>query len=210
MTDRRLNKAISYRQRGATLIEAIIVVGIVAIISAAIAPLIQAAAKASTRIHNAANNTEDINRTMRTLERLIDQMSPIDGVEGSGGALVGSAREITLHTHDAATGGPTPMRVAITAGQPQRLVLHLGEPDQHAEPIVLLTSFNNGAFSYYKTSNSGKRGVWVGVWRDRTAPKSLRFQATDMLGGPILLEFSSQTNGRLHCAFDPISRRCRN
>ena len=178
-------------------------------VSAATAPLMQAATKAIARISKEADHTEDISRAARTLQRLFDQTSPIDGAARDGGSLIGSGNEIIFNTYDLTAGGFVERRVEITTRASQALVLQVGMPSAKAAEVTLLEGFDKGAFSYLETSNGSRPSAWVGAWRNPEIPRLVRFKAVHSENEAILLEFSIQTNGRLHCAFDPISRRCR-
>lgn len=196
------------RQRGYTLLEALISVGLLAGLAGALGPAVFGSMRVSTAILDQAEGQE----SLRALDEALTQIFT--------NAVLMSAGDNELFLQ----GDENTVRVASLAGDESRarvFTLHIengtligaiapmlnGEaPKQSSELIP------DGArrFSYYGRANTNAPLLWRDAWNDAAPPLLVRIElAAGEDNNSIVFDYRPAGRAYLHCRFDPVSRRCR-
>lgn len=195
------------KQRGVTLLEALIAVALLAMLSALLAPALSQGLRASRIVLEDASTKE----TGRVLENSFRQIlsNAILMESKTELALKGDAQSLQLAS---LAGGSIARHFTleiINGRLTGDIAPLLGDetPDQSVE----ILQRGAVAFSYYGRVNDDAPLAWSSRWNAARPPLLVRIEArldpdSQMTRG---FEFPIQARELLHCAFDPVSRQCR-
>jgi general secretion pathway protein J len=196
-------------QKGVSLLEALIAVALLAGLAVLLTPALVGAMRASNSVLERAANREDNRIVEDALVQILDNSVVMDASDPDlriGGdesllrviSLAGAneARRFTLRIENGAlTGAIAPL---IDDGAPAQTTQILGA----------------GAleFSYYGRQAEDAPLNWSRKWDSASPPQIIRLEtaAKEEGGGNIIHEIHIAARSPLHCAFDTVSRRCRN
>lgn len=200
-------------QSGYSLIEALIAVAILAAIAGALAPITHAAIRAAARISAGAEAAEEARVGQSALLELFASMIVPGDIE-NGEAFIGTRSSMKLFVLIDQEAGPLPIELRIDDG-----ALYYAPPPiaggRRAHPDTAgaaLLADDVSAFRYFGPSPETGEGEWRSDWR-RYVPPSLVEIAYVRQGDAEkrpAQSFALPSRAPLHCAFDQVSRQCRN
>jgi general secretion pathway protein J len=196
------------RQRGVSLLEALIAVALLAALASMLAPAMHNALRLSTITLRDAEARESHRIAEDALSQILSK------------ALLIDPGELDLRI----TGDDARLRVASLAGSAtaRRFSLQiengrltgdietlLGEGNEN-ETTEILAAGAIG-FSYYGRATPDAPLGWTSKWSGALPPALVRLQMRESDGPDAItsIEIPVNVRGPLHCAFDPVSRRCR-
>lgn len=197
------------RQQGYTLVEALIAVAILAAIAGALAPITHSSIGAATRIKAQASLAEDARVGRDALSELFASMI-LPAASQEAFAFQGARDEIRLSILTDQELGAQPITLRISDGALIYAPPSSGDragSDSSGPPIVLVD--DAGAFRFYGAVEGEADASWRDRWEERRPPDLVELSFAGESDAPPPLSFSIATRAPLHCAFDQVSRQCR-
>lgn len=197
------------RQRGTTLLEALIAVALLAALSAALAPAVHAALRTSSAVVAKAEQRESARIAEDALARILSNAIVMDNAAPDL-RLKGDASSLDVVS---LAGGSVARRFSLTIdrGRLTGEIRPLLDHDDGRQVTEILPA-QAKSFSYYGRRTPDAPLAWSDRWDGALAPLLIRFELenTTMAGiSGRRFEFAVTSGGPLHCQFDPVSRRCR-
>lgn len=201
------------QQAGYSLIEALIAVAILAAIAGALAPITHAAIRAAARISAGAEAAEEARVGQSALLELFASMIVPGGVE-NGEAFIGTRHSMKLFVLIDQEAGPSPIELRINKGS-----LYYAPPpiagDRHAQHDIVgavLLAEDVDSFRYFGPSPETGEDEWRSDWREDAPPSLVEIAYIKKRDDEnrAAQSFALPSRAPLHCAFDQVSRQCRN
>ena len=196
------------RQRGVSLLEALIAVALLAGLASMLAPAVHSALKLSAGTLQQAEYRESSRIVHDALSQIVSNALLIDpGNEGL--RMRGDASQLQIVS---LAGSSTARRFSllIENGRLTGDIDTLLERDEANETTEILSEGALG-FSYYGRATPDAPLGWTNRWSGAHPPALVRLQVREnnKPGVATSIEIPVTARGPLHCAFDPVSRRCR-
>lgn len=202
-----MNQAHRTRQKGVTLLEALIAVALLAMLASMLAPALRSAIRASTGVVNEARLQEERRIAKDALTQIL-------------------SNAVILESNDARLfkGDNQSFRVASLAGgaiirdfsfevSGGRLIGEIRPllDRNNAGDVVEILQTGAVGFSFYGRVSDDAPLAWSPRWDAPRPPLLVRFdyRSEDPERTIHSLEFGVHAREPLHCAFDTVSRRCR-
>ncbi len=201
--------AASKNQRGFSLTEALIAIAVLAGLASALAPAAFGSVRASTEIVSLSAEREAARVADEALEGIFSNAVVIAS-DPAALRFQGRSHEISLISLAGPDATPRKFQLKIDNGALNAEIV--GFADRNDEPQTT-TLLRRGAaeFSFYGSPDAAGVASWTSVWNNKIPPRLVRLKVSTPNGrGLPFLEYVVTPNGPLHCAFDPVSRRCRN
>lgn len=198
-----------HRQRGISLLDALIAVALLAALATLLTPSLYGALRTSASVLRSAHTNEARRIVEETLTQILsnavtlsrdDKDLLIKGDSKSFRAISlaggGIARRFSLSIDNGKLLGEVAPLIESTAPPQQTEILAAGAL----------------RFSYYGRATDKAPLVWSDRWDSVYPPQIIRFEMTqdEPNSETTIFDTAVQARGPLHCAFDPVSRRCRN
>ncbi len=196
------------KQRGYSLVEALIATALLAGLASALAPAVFGSIRISSTVLQDGKNREAVRIVDGALTQifsnsvLLTNSEPQLRFEGAPNAL----RVVSF------AGNPTAARIfelTINNGALLGNVQKLNKADAEQLSTTLFPA-NVSGFSYYGRATERAPVGWRKDWKGKRPPQIVRLEiVSEDDGEPIILEYALDGRAPLHCAFDPVSRKCR-
>jgi|GEM_PF-4155430 len=196
------------QQRGYSLVEALIATALLAGLSSALAPAVYGSIRVSSTVLQDGKDREAIRIVDESLTQIFQNSILLANdetrlrFEGQPDAL----RVVSFAgNHSAARIFELTIENGALLGSIQKL------NKEDAEQIsTSLFPENVGVFSYYGRPIDHAPIGWRKDWTATHPPQLIRLEITSENGAePTVLEYALNGRAPLHCAFDPVSRKCR-
>ncbi len=196
------------KQRGYSLVEALIATALLAGLASALGPAVFGSIRISSAVLQDGKSREAI--------RIVD--GSLAQIFGNSILLAASEPQLRFE------GAPDTLRVVSFAGNPTaarifELTIENGallgaiqklDKDDDEQLSTNLFPANVSGFSYYGRVTERAPIAWRRDWKGNRPPQLVRIEITpEDDGGPMVLEYALNGRAPLHCAFDPVSRKCR-
>ncbi|NOX95414.1 MAG: hypothetical protein GXP04_10090 [Alphaproteobacteria bacterium] len=196
------------KQRGYSLVEALIATALLAGLASALAPAVFGSIRISSAILQDGKTREAIRSVDGALTQIFSN------------SILLAAGEPKLRFE----GAPDALRVVSFAGNPTaarvfKLTIENGallgtiqklDKDDDEQLSTNLFPANVSGFSYYGRATERAPIGWRKDWKGKRPPQLVRVEIKSEDGGrPVILEYALSGGAPLHCAFDPVSRKCR-
>lgn len=196
-------------ERGYTLLEALISVGLLAGLAGALGPAVYGAVRLSTAILGQSERQESLRILDESLTQIFENAVLISAADGD---LFIHGDEKSLQTPSLA-GEQSTARIFTLRIAHGALVGDIAPIFDEAAPAQSTELFPVGArkFSYYGRADAKALAGWRDQWKSAEPPLLVRVELADDGNGraPVILDFRPAGRARLYCEFDPVSRRCR-
>lgn len=195
------------RRNGATLLEALIAIALLAAVAAALAPALYGTAKTSARAQDWARKAED-SRVAHDLLSEAFRALIVYSEASEPRALAGDARTMTLTILPSADGAPKTVTLQVrkevlSYAEQEDLTLPRPRLPHKADADLPIPGLSG--FAYFGAEDREAAPSWTTRW---SAPKPPLLVRLERKGAPPV-DFEIGARGPLDCAFDPVSRTCR-
>lgn len=205
----------SERQRGYSLVEALVSVALLGAIAAALAPPTYTAVRASIRLAEAANDSETDRVGEETLTQLFQRMSRLDRAS-SGYAFVGEPRFVSFALLKDGETGASAIDLKIMADElflfDCRLLTAASKnlrEENGRTPILLMQDVSR--FRFYGPQGPDSEPAWSDRWREADPPLLVaieRSASRNAVPQP-LRSYYLGSRAPVVCLFDQVIRQCR-
>ena len=196
------------RQRGVTLLEALIAVALLAALAATLAPPVHNTLRLSSTTLGAAKRNESLRIAENALTQVLSNAVIMDAGEAEF-RIFGDRQSLNVTS---LAGGSVARRFSLTIADGRLIgalsLLHADNDERDHTEIL-----DRGAlgFSYYGRTRDDAPLRWSQKWNSARPPQIVRLELanTDASEANTIIEVPITIGAPLHCAFDPVSRRCR-
>lgn len=195
-------------EKGATLVEAIVALSIVAMVAAFLAPGLSTSVSIRTNLEASSDRAEAQRSAVKALQTLFDGVV-IQHIGGGESSFSGGERVVEFdYSQD---GFENPIRMRIRADDALVAIDTKGPAFSIQGPIYLDLSVHR--ILYFGKENDGQEAAWAGTWRQELPPNLVRLELQGQTEAEPqtvrVLDFQILASAPLTCAFDPVIRQCR-
>ncbi|MEM9423136.1 MAG: prepilin-type N-terminal cleavage/methylation domain-containing protein [Pseudomonadota bacterium] len=201
------------RQHGVTLVETLIAIAILAMIIATMAPILQMTLATTSRTQSSQGLAEEGRTAAQALRRAFGGMIVPKGTKGEV-SFTGRRRELRFSSYDSA--GHIQKLHLFTDYHPDNMSLVLSVNEEatsdEGETVVLHDRLEDVSLAYYGAMADGAPLAWRNQWSATQLPRLIRLTVVRRVRGERREDvsyFHIPIAGALTCAFDPVSRQCR-
>lgn len=190
-------------QRGTSLIETIVSVGLLAAIAGALGPAVHASVKSAARIEDRTQGRERARVGEELIGQLFDSFVATDRRDDTS-RFRGAPLSLEFWVLQDMRQGPAPVQLNIVEG---KVSVRIGVGTTERTTLIFE---NVRAFRYYGRESPGATVAWRSDWDAPTPPTLVEVVFFD--AGASDRErrhtFRISTRAAIVCEFDPVSRQC--
>ncbi len=195
-------------QKGYSLVEALIAVALLAGLSSTLGPAMFSSMRISSAVLQNGKDQEALRIVDESLSSIFAN-AVLVSQEAPGFVLEGDARALQLVSLAGSHSTARMFRLTITN---ESLYGEIDALNKNEATKLSTTLFegNIRQFSYYGRPTGDAPLGWRNDWDSKQPPQLVRLEiSSEDNAQPIILEYPVNAQAPLHCAFDPVSRRCR-
>lgn len=196
-----LDRARMIRDKGFTLLEALVAVGLLALLAMLLAPAIRAVSLAEVRVREHVSARETTSRLETLLRDSVARVQPMPDAVGTG-SVTGSADALSLWVRMPMSGKLARLHV-ILEGE-DVVVMMAGRGSNPGIPQVsrLDGAGRNARFYYYGENETREALTWSSQWEYNHLPQLIVLDLAPINGTIRRIEIAVPAQARFDCDFD--------
>lgn len=194
------------KQRGVSLLEALIAVALLSGLTLLLAPAVAGAMRASNEVLSRAAARENHRIVSEALRQILQNAVIMDSAQ-AGLRIEGDKKSL----HVVSLAGSSQARVFTLKIEDSALIGQIAALSDRTRVLEETRILEAGAmqFSYFGRATPNAPLSWAATWKGALPPQIVRLETSNEGDKSTFHDVHVAARGPLHCAFDTVSRRCR-